>query len=176
MAIKQINLRIKDGNRYESPARDVTPQAALVSFVVYELGYGGHVTEITQTRIVVVTEIMGCMDYTTFTGSEEEMALLFKAGVLSLQIDPLEIPGLKEHVINDLMKKTKGIPLLINMGHGMIVGSTSIRCILAAMSGIEDEERLKRFLSLTRADMLAVLCLQHEEQMSIDNALELAGA
>lgn len=76
--IKIHGTRQRGGEFFKDcpPLRESTLEKALECLVGAELKYGGHITKLTPTEVVVETRVMACLDTTYFEGSEEEMAPL----------------------------------------------------------------------------------------------------
>lgn len=177
--IKNTAERNNGGYKCDPTTRDQTINQALESLIIYELGYGGYQSVIEPTRIVVITRIMNCVDQTTFTGTAEEMSLLVEACVLHAQTNVLNgvnVPeSLKDHAIDQVMVFTKGVPLLIKLGSGMITGRLNIKLILTLMTLCEDETLIKHFMQLDRDTQLAIVCLIRLDGATMEEALSLTG-
>lgn len=79
---------------------------ALISLVKYELGYGGVITQLTKTKIVVNTRILNCSDIVTFEGSENDMRPLVEAASLYCQAAQTMRPAITEIVADKLNGQT----------------------------------------------------------------------
>lgn len=172
MAIK-IKSQRDNGGQCSAIIRDESVAEAFELLVVYELGYGGRVVDLTEERIVVETHIMGCIDLTTFSGPKEEMALLVKAAVVASQLDPIKMEGVSDRLIEEILEITKGIPLLLKLGSGRFVGTARVKLAMAAMANISNEQQAKAFASLAMKDQLAVVQMVYEG-MDLDETLALA--
>lgn len=62
-----------DGRYEHTIKRSLTQGRAVISLIRFELGFGGTVTHITPTKVVVQTPVFGKMDVTAFEGGKEEM-------------------------------------------------------------------------------------------------------
>lgn len=59
--------------------REESQGQAVVSLVRYELGYGGHITDLQPTSVTVRTSCLGRYDITRYSGTEAEMRPLLLA-------------------------------------------------------------------------------------------------
>lgn len=100
---------------------------ALESLVIYELGYGGRITELSATRAVVKTTVMNCLDTTIFEGSEEDMAPLVHVSALAAKHHGFQDERSKQEALDAVMAFTKGNPLLIKLGGDLIIGQYTVR-------------------------------------------------
>ena len=168
--------RVKPGMVCKPSARHKTLAGALESFLVYELGYGGAVTEIideptdgkgTLTTVKVVTKIMGCIDTTAFSGSYNDM-LVFKK--LCYCYD-LVSSSLSDEITNNVFDKFfNGKPeglvpsklLMANMGPILVGAKITSLAALAYLEFLTEDE-LKKFDKLpSTEDLCAAIALQHE--------------
>lgn len=164
-----------DGYNYDTPSIQEPVGKALASLVVYELGYGAIVTEVTKTRVTVVTRIMGCVDTTIFEGVEDEMTLLVEAASIAIVSNPMQAESpLHDIAVDSIMVATGGNPLLIKMGHGMIAGRISIRAILMVMMGFAAIEQAPSLKDISVEDQLAIMMLVRIDGVSVADAIELA--
>lgn len=70
--------RVKpEGGEY-TDSRTLTVGKGLDILVNCELGFGGKILEVTPTRVVTQTTVMGCVDTSVFEGSVEEMHYLYE--------------------------------------------------------------------------------------------------
>lgn len=65
---------------------------ALLLFVKYELGFGGQIISVTPHQVVTRTQVLSCVDTTTFVGEYEQMILFnriaeFHAALVSHRLD-----------------------------------------------------------------------------------------
>ena len=86
------------------------PLSILPTFwVIYELGYGGQVTDLSETSVTVKTNVMDCVDTTIFSvenDKKDELKPFFEFIAAHNQIK--SIKSLKEKNIDQVMKVTKG--------------------------------------------------------------------
>ena len=68
-----INRRTR-GNEppFEPIIHDKNLSRSLKHFLIYELGYGGQITDLKEDEVTVRTFVMSCMDDTTFKWNEKK--------------------------------------------------------------------------------------------------------
>ncbi|MGB4768324.1 MAG: hypothetical protein WBP22_03635 [Candidatus Saccharimonas sp.] len=74
------------GPRQDTIVREKKVGDSLISLVRFELGWGGQVIEMTETRITTRTPIFDFIDITTFEGSIDEMRVLVVATSLFYEL------------------------------------------------------------------------------------------
>jgi len=141
---------IYHGEVFINPERLEEPYQALTSLVVFELGYGGRITEVAavdgQISIAVLTKILQCVDTTVFSGSEAEMNVLLE--FLSYYVAILknrDSPRLKESVFKALVG-TNNL-LLANFGC-ILHAETEIFIALAAWAGLDSMSKINLAIDL----------------------------
>lgn len=173
------NRRLNGGTEAHKPFfNETTVKRALESLLVYELGYGGVIEEITPTKVVVKTRIMSCIDTTIFTGSEEDMAMLVEAASISLDADIVKMVtkdkadnGIADAISTYVLKKTNGNPLLISLGSGMMLGSISIRLIMVII--LQSKQYAKKLMKLKVDDLFAIFSMVIFDKQNIDDCVQL---
>lgn len=177
--IESRSFRVHGANEScEFPKKEMTPDQAIESFLIYEVGYGGVVTKLTATEVVIVTKVLACTDTTTFSGTEEEMALLHKFAELAVVLDPHQKDynrPLFDAAINLIEKWSDGVPLLVAMGHGMTFGTVSVAMILGFMVPDEPPEVHKALVKANKKDALAAVLLALRGACTLREALEAGG-
>lgn len=76
--IHRVDFRDKGAGTKNQGESFQTPAEAVRSMVVFELGYGGCVTDLSLTKVVVETDIYGTKDTTILEGTKEEMEFIVK--------------------------------------------------------------------------------------------------
>ncbi len=140
---------------------------ALESLVVFELGFGGHVTGLSRTRVAVNTNILGCKDRTVFEGPAEEMEFIVRVATYHATItSEKEIrSALIENAaefLNDLPRNIGGVPLYISMMTPFLVGNPSAKVALLFAAGITDPEVVKNIVPISLNDLFAAVVLHRE--------------
>lgn len=174
-SLKFTNLRTR-GN--EPPFDPViiprTVESGFHSLVAHELGWSGRVTDISPTRIVVETQVMSCLDTTIIEGSEEDMELLVEACVMYLEVLKSASSDYNDALNSKVMAITKGKPLLIAMGAGLIMGGP--RCHLALCSMLRDYTYVNPIMQMKLDDLCAVVMMVRRDGATIKEAMELAAS
>lgn len=177
--IESRSFRVHGTNEScQFPTRELMPDQAIESFLIYEVGYGGVVTKLTATEVVIVTKVMTCTDTTTFSGTEEEMALFCKFAELAVVLDPHQKDynrPLFDAAINLIEKWSNGSPLLVVMGRGMAFGTVSVTMILGFMVPDEPPEVHKALVKANKKDALAAVLLALRGVCTLREALEAGG-
>lgn len=125
---------------------------ALRSFIEYELGYGGVITELCQDPkaeeqyVQVTTRVMGKRDVTTYKGTLEELKPFYEIAYLSIAYEESLRKSNFEPIIDTLMEVTKGVPLLIKMSEGIVRGSHTARVAIAYLLAFEDLEFMQKVI------------------------------
>jgi hypothetical protein len=163
--IKHTNLRNNGAGRHAlGDSYEQKMPEALRSLVVYEMGYGGMVTDLSFTRVVIDTHIMSCHDRTIFEGAEDEMAWLVKvAGCHALLMgDETYHKALMEHGADVMEKVTGGSPLLCAFTAPFIIGEGATRGALLLAAGVHDETLVTKLAPLSLKELMALVELHIE--------------
>lgn len=169
--IKHTNLRdkgegVKNLGEYEQSAAE-----ALESMVVYELGCGGFVTDLSPTKVVVETHVFGgTKDTTIFEGPEEEMEFIVRVAAhhAALMSDETSRNALIEKAVDflgTLPKEIGGVPLYIAAMAPLFMGGSSASAALLFAVGITDLEvvkALKALAPISLKDLVAAVELYRE--------------
>ncbi len=171
--IKETCQRHKDGTVYHMYDIDINPEAAFTRLVRGELMFGTQLTKITETTVECRTLILGSIDITIWTGSQEEMSSLLEAAFLYtyLSSNKPEMDSFANRSIDKVMMVTNGKPLLVKLASGMIMGGDRTKVMLLAMLGEHDFEKTK---SIKPNDLLAIVCLNRFQNIAVNDAIELA--
>lgn len=155
-------VRQRDEEVFDLGAHDIPGEAALRSLVVYELGYGGIVIDVSPTHLIVRTQVLGSIDTTMFNGTEEEMRPLLEASAIVM-----------EQVCNDqlsydrIMRITGGSPLLIHLGADQLIGQARLQMAILHGIGVTDENDVRTCLELDMRDMVAAMELSETEGLTL---------
>ena len=165
--IRHTNLRDNgDGQKnigdYEQSAAD-----ALRSMVVFELGYGGIVSDLSPTSVVVKTRVLACKDTTIFEGSEEEMEFIVRVAAhhVALMSDEASRNTLVEKAVDFLEmlpEGIRGVPFYITMMAPLLTGGPSAGAALLVAAGITDPEVVKELLPVSLKELVAAVELYRE--------------
>lgn len=174
-----INSRNNSGVIYENKPGQHTVSSALELMLIYEFGYGGRLVELTPTKVVIQTTIMACVDTQTITGSEEEMKLVVEAACLAHEYHPMRkgLPSeYRDAAMGVVMRETNGNPLLLSLGHGLLLGKPAVQAALLHMIAPTDEATVTELLKFSTKELLPIMTLIRIDGVSIEDALELAKA
>jgi hypothetical protein len=177
-----INVHTLRRKAYAQPADmdggEKSPDEALRSLVIYELGFGGQVVDLTRTdggdRVVVRTHVMAADDTVTFTGPSDEMNMVTSTAAYWLMFQEQRTP-LVEALSDRIMAVTKGEALLVGTVGVMMVGASFARLAVLAAYGVEDLEVAKRLCGLSMEDMLAALAMSKKDNTSPAEILAALG-
>lgn len=162
---------------FDPITRTETVAKALSGLILYEIGYGGSIIELTPMKVAVRTVVMGCVDTSIWEGLPEEMELLVEAAAASVMAAPSITSGpLHEAIVTKVMNLTKGKPLLIKLGMGMITGAPRAKLVMLSLlpEPLTDEELIKKLIRLTPNDLLALVMCVRVDGMTLKEALDLA--
>lgn len=167
-SITVTNLRNKGGEIFGPDVYLKPFSQALESFVVYELGYGGNVTEVSDGEVVVQTRIMGCVDTTKFAGNYNDVDVFRKIGYIHALIKAQHGDDILSMVFDHYFKgKPEGIVpsklVLANLGP-ILAGETNTELALLTYLEIIDEATLSTFNGKlpTVKDLCSAVALQVE--------------
>lgn len=167
--IKYTNLRDKGHGQKNLGEFEQSATRALESMVVYELGFGGFVTELLPTKVVVETHIFGgTKDTTIFEGSEEEMAFIVKVAAhhTALMADEASRSVLVDRAVEflgELPKEIGGVPLYISLMTPFLMGGPSAAVALLFAAGITDSEVVETMVPIELKDLMAAVQLHRED-------------
>jgi hypothetical protein len=171
--IKMISVysqRIRGNESPFSPiTKELSSEAALEEFIIYELGYGGQITDVTKISVTVVTYVMSCQDTTTYSGSPLEMKRLIAAAVTSMMVR--NDPKVKDILVDRVYKATQGVPLLVVLSSGMITGNLVAQ--IATIVAFDLQESLEDLKKLSVKTLFAIGSLVSEGTCSLQEALKL---
>ncbi|QVD49168.1 hypothetical protein LUCX_98 [Xanthomonas phage vB_XciM_LucasX] len=134
----------------------VSPSKAFASLIIYELGYGGTITELSETKLIVQTCVMSKIDHVVFEGTKEEMEPLLQYVAIFHQLsseddigrifDALEGTALKEKLLRPLYLTTAGIM--------MVGGSRAHRAMIGFL--VEKEGQVEQLSQYDLKDLVAL--------------------
>gem|GEM_PF-1724307 len=150
---------------------------ALIHLLSAELGFGGQVVDISDTKVVVHTSIFNYTDVSEFGGSTEEMIPLLQAVYFFLR-------GLNEHgsrmreQVNEQIGKIFGDedgrvkPLFLSMAAPMMLGQARVRVAMLLSLGVTDVSDINATQGMELGDIVAIWELsQSESDMSFQEVL-----
>ncbi len=179
MCVEHYNYRNNGAGESLLSSYQQTPLDAVESLCVYELGYGGHVTELTDTRVEIRTEAGSARDRTVFEGSVSDMAPVVKAAATASLVAhtcrqqiiegaagalaemPEEIRGLAFHVANIT-------PFLLGFGPAKVA--------LLAVAGALDAKSVEGVAEMRLPALMMVLRLQAAGDEFLSGAAKVRAA
>ena len=168
--IKVTNIRKKPGEGPYAPvSHEKTVSRALMSFALYELGFGGTVTDVNETKITTVTHVMGCEDTTIFEGSPEDIRHFAELAYVHLKVIEQED---QSQMFAELLRFSGGNPRVLTMGAELLVGQS--RIVKTLVAGIGTPETVARLLKLKKEDLMEVYSLVRVDGQDLETALSLA--
>lgn len=136
------------------PLHDAKIEDALISFVKFELGYGGYVSDLKQDddKIVITTrtQVMSKIDTTIFSGPIKEMMILIEIAYLMNKINTDHRKELVDTTISSLGEHA-GIPFILVHAAPLIMGALAAKVALLAVLGAEPNTLL--FEELKKSDI-----------------------
>jgi hypothetical protein len=140
-----------------------------------EFKWGARLSELTPTKITTVTNVMGCIDTTTITGSIEEMELLFKAACNYSYLKDLSLkPEYREALGQKAMRVSGGNPAVLELAVGLIVGEGPYRGTLFALFCEQDAAVLDKIKAFDNETLWSMIELKYGDKLPVDEILELA--
>ena len=142
------------------------PEGEVLDIMVLEFTYGGSVTHLSPTKVVIETSLIGLVDTSVFEGSEEEMAFIAKTAacyvglwdnegsrkiLLGKAIDSLEV----------LSREVSGSPLYLKMMRPFLAGMPSASAALLLAVGATDTD-VDSLGTISSRDLAAVVSLHRE--------------
>lgn len=180
--IKITNLRDSNGSGQwiNMGVYDKSIEKALEMFALYELGYGGQITDYVDNgetlRLTVDTTVLGtCKDRTHFEGLKEEMKSLVEFGDLYLQAQAAcmsEGPA-REVLLNKAFQMSGGgNPRILSLGLDMFLGQGRLgMAVLCGLGGTK--EQVQKLLKHSGQDLFILYQFVKLEGMKLDEAIEL---
>lgn len=153
-----------DGNRrdyQESRIRDAAEM--LVAMIEFEIGYGGQFVTVEDGYITIETHVLGNRDVSIYKPLDRDNCPIFQkfyeCALITSSIRTQQMTdGTEQHeqLINSVMQITKGIPLLIKMGIGIIAGNGIVKKLFAYLASFNDVELLNQLLELKTQDLKSI--------------------
>lgn len=160
-----------DGYDYGTFVNEKSVGRALTEFIVFELGYGGEIIDISETSVSVLTKVLGCYDTTTFSGTKEEMKLLIEAGCIALKLYAEKRTELIDGHADKIIKLTEGKPLLVNLSSGIILGNSIGSVVALAMLSEEYNKDIEKLTQLSLKDLTAAVELVRIDKIPLEDII-----
>lgn len=145
--VKHTNFRRsrRGGAEEEMSSYVQSPVDALASLCLSELGYGGHVTLLTQTKIEVQTQITSYIDRTVFEGTAEEMEMLVQAALAAVFLIEKHRDKLVEGgagTLEQMPESSRGVALVVTNVTPIFLGFVPALAGLLSAAGVTAVEDL----------------------------------
>lgn len=166
--INIIAKRTKAGEICSPLNYELTVGQAMQLLLQYELGFGGFIRKFEPAFISVRTKVLGCIDDTEFSGSENDMKYLYSAvGYYYMLRNKFE-----DNDIDRFISATKGNPLLITaFGRTPeILAGRQYHKIAAITAITENIEIIKKCIKIKNDDLYALIDIAVNEK-NIDKAI-----
>lgn len=175
--IKHTNFR----NGEKISQYNERPAQALISMSVFELGYGGTVTEWSSTRIVVDTLVFSVRDRTIFEGSEDEMRFLvtvagYHAAITSDGESRQALIGETSAFLGKLPDGNGGLPFVVATLGPFYMGKLATTAALLYAAGITEPEEIGSLFPIPLKDLVAAVQLSHELGMPLPEIMRETSA
>lgn len=153
-----------DGRRQDYDQTRIRDAAEmLVSMIDTEIGFGGQFITIEENEVAIQTHVLGKRDISIYKPVDQSNAPIFQkfleCAVIATAIKNQQMQEgtpLHEQMIDRVMEVTKGNPLMIKMGSGVISGAPVARRIYAYLSCFEDLGLLKNLLNVSAKDLKTI--------------------
>jgi len=167
-----IENRRFNGENHEPLTHLKSVSDAFDHFAVYELGFGGSIRELTETKVVVVTRVLHCTDTTTFSGTKEEMVSLVTLASHFAKIQGRQGDLIINTVATDLSQNPAGHKtLIVTTLAPMLVGRYTLRLAILSVFGVTDAKSVELSKKLPLKDLVAAAQLAGEYKLSISEVL-----
>lgn len=176
--IEMIQQRIHSGEQMPEDVRQVGEYAALVRLLCFELGYGGIITEVTRSKVIVVTRIMNCVDTTIFTGPESEMRRVFEIASLWVlvkhDIGDRICQGMAQECCEKWPESVRGKALFVRNLGPILIGQHMTKVVFLTYSGIDNDDDVKAAVGFELNDIITAVELRDEGFCTFREALAAA--
>lgn len=175
--MRTINTRDKGyGELYGPDVHERPLDKAFEYFAMYELGFGGRVTDFSETSVTTVTRVMNCVDTTRFEGTAQELQPFLQLAAVHtcLLTDDKVLDALSSAAFQTMermfSKPGGGVsPLKLKLGGDQIIGQLSLKVSLLTAFGLD---RLK-YLPAKELVNVIMLILGGEDKEEVIKAYEI---
>lgn len=173
--IKVTNHRTRGNEAPFAPITHLkTLSNALEQILVYEFGYGGVITNMTENKLCVQTRVMNCIDNTVFEWNNSDSKVMHEViATYAGALDAFQNEDIKNKVLGQIMEFTGGKPLTISMVAGMITGAGPVRATILTLIAGNDESSLSKLKSMKNKDLFTVFELVYLEKQKLDEVIGL---
>lgn len=160
---------------YEDAPVEQGLSRALDILINVELKYGADITTLEPNEVRVETRVMGDIDHSGWTGDCDDMGVIYRLASFYLWAMTMtqKTPELNKALIDRVMEFSKGIPLYLVHGAGMVVGPKWTRMALLAM--LAHEKNLRLSVKVPLSDLFTAFVMIYAEGYGIDDVKTLLG-
>ena len=153
-----IAYMTRDNGSLHHDQHRYTPLDALISLAKWELAYGANVLDTSPTTVKVQTRLLGCVDTTTFAGTEDDMKRLVLVADAYVLTRYYGLQGMAKRAWKTVQNQTA---LVITGLGSLLIGQQAIlTAVCAAYNVLPEDVALLRPMDL--ADTIAALELREE--------------
>jgi hypothetical protein len=153
-----------DGKFHFNP-RIFTKGQALQHLINCNLLFGAIITELTETKVCMSTQVCAKTDMDTFDGPSDEMApIVLLCALYAKQVHSQEMPQAAAELAFKRLGDSAGIPLILSMAAGQMIGELGLKGAIASIFGVQDEKELSLLANKDVKDVgaLAAMALDGE--------------
>lgn len=173
ITVKQT--RDRGTETYDLGTSDKTVMGSLKLLLDCELKFGADVTDLGKTSLTVVTRVLDCIDTTVFSGDEVAMKwLIDTASAYSVLKAQLFKPEVRDVMVERVMRMTGGLPILMQLGTGMIVGTPTTQAAVVAVLVQEDPALIDKISDKSYSELMTMLEWKVVDKMSLYDIVALA--
>lgn len=172
--------QIRDNQQLGEPQQR-SIESALRAAVLGDLAFGGIVTDVTETKLVITTPVLGMRDISVFEGTEDDMLLLTEAAYYWAMLSQRCLEVIRDQAIERVFKKypegTLIRPQLLEVESQLtqiFTGTRITKGVMAAM--IVDEisaQDAKKLVYADEKDLFDGLILARLQHMPVSEVIQL---
>jgi hypothetical protein len=173
--ISIVQYRERGRERFDQDTLTFTnPLEAVLHVVKAELAFGGQITEVSATRVVLQTRVFDTYDTSIVTGTDEELRPLLTLAYYHTQAlaeHPGEIAAGAAQTAARMSGALGGCPGFLSLTAPILLGRNQIKTSLLLACGIEDPESIQQLVQQRLEDLVAAFQLQADGVCSFQEAL-----
>lgn len=157
---------------YEAGIKGATEHDLISRWVETELAWSCRIVGLEKNMLRSRTYVMGCVDTTEFTGEGAGMELLHRIVVVDqmLREQRMKMNG-EEGKTSDsdiltselevVMEFTKGLPALLDMGAGMILGGPRAKQVMIGVLDPQNTDTIDLLAKKSLKELCALACIKY---------------
>lgn len=149
-----------------------TAEQMIARWVATELAWSCNFTKIEETCVETKTRVMGCIDTTILEGQGDAIGLVYKIALMHGALAELRAKmnqdsgrdadsNILPNELDRVMEMTKGIPLHLEMGAGMILGGPRAKATMIAMLQPTDKETIDKLHPKSLDELVYLVCMKY---------------